>query len=417
MQDEAAAFHIASMSCHGSESPECGYLGRSHLLGVGVPKSLNKALEVFSENCRVRGQCRPFEALVTELADGSDALPKNKDGAERAFKSYAQAVEQSCKNGWRAGCNGLHEVADTLLDGDESGYRFDVKVEQAPVRAAELSIVLRDGLERQCGWGGSYRDQCYELADLYDDGFADIKIDVDKKESALRRACEAGHPKSCRWLLSLAEDRFDGDEGVPKDRERARGLYTFVEQVWRSGCKVGDPEACDGLSGLAKVYAEESGFFGMAGTILYDRLRKDYTDSCGQRAKTLSGAESCVSLSDLYLEGKGGKKDVERAEKLLRDVCGAADQAGCRPLHTLAMDYWATEGGAVATDDPKAAQLMAYICRNSVGELQTETCFQVGVWYEKGEYEVVRDTKEAHALYKIGCDAGSGACCEKVTGD
>jgi TPR repeat protein len=179
------------------------------------------------------------------------------------------------------------------------------------------------------------------------------------------RVCIAGEARRCveaGWLW----ERSDGEAGA--DLVRAAELY-------QRACDGGIVDGCGHVEGVIQ------------------ELRDRCNDAVTAR---------CTELGHVYERGIGVLADVYYAAHFYNMACDAKDPVGCSHLGTL---Y--DEGRGVGTDWAEAARLYAKACEGGVAH----GCNDLGYLFEHGRGIGLPDEQRARALYREGCERGSGTAC------
>lgn len=184
--------------------------------------------------------------------------------------------------------------------------------------------------------------------------------------------CDGGSSGSC---VDLGTMRLDGEDGGPKDGERARELYTRA-------CAAQNPWGCNNL-----------------GVLLQERLMVDADLGAQAFAMACDGdvMAACHSLGHALLDGKGIEADLHQAEKLFRKACDAKLARSCTSLARLVRE------GRVSGADLDYAALFQKACDLNDGD----GCAYAGVAH-------LLTPPDAIARFEKGCSLRSAAACAQL---
>ena len=156
------------------------------------------------------------------------------------------------------------------------------------------------------------------------------------------KLCEAGKGPSC---LKLAMVHY---KAVPKENEKAavffdkactaqesKGCDVLAQMYMKKWLKVKNHEA-KALEYFDKACALDCGPCCTDGGILADKLRKyDLAVKQWQRGCDLGGDEargSCARVGQLYIRGRGTKKDLKKAREVLQKACDGGESSSCKQV-------------------------------------------------------------------------------------
>jgi uncharacterized protein len=213
-------------------------------------------------------------------------------GAPRDLEKARALYRRACEAGEALGCNNL----GTTLEGKER-------------------IAL---YEKACAMPGGAL-ACSNL------GVTLTAKDRSPKEKArgralLEKSCADGSGDGCHSLGNLVDDPT---AGTPDPRR--------AEQLFHRSCELGCASGCVNLGRLLERGA------GAPAPDTVERMVRSYETAC-QRGD----ATGCNNLGVLYLNGKHVRRDLARAEGLLRPACDEGMQLACTNLG-LTVELRATE--------------------------------------------------------------------------
>jgi len=265
-------------SCEEGELRAC--MGAGHLLVRHDPRSeaYGKALQLFDEACEGR------------IADACVA------GAEQRRIGMARKVEapeqlamwgDACKLNDPGGCKGL---------GDRQ------------VRERSMLADAFASYTRACDLGSA--PSCSALGPLVERRH-DPPFDGEQPPDVyLGRGCDNGDPEGCYWL---AEDQ------LPKKGEPPEPAYLLLERSCEGSYG-------DGCAALAQVHLDRD-------TSFDDEIAARHL----QTACDNGTYESCKTLGQMYLRGKGVERDRQKANELLERFRLNADRKHLRLGATVGM--------------------------------------------------------------------------------
>jgi TPR repeat protein len=203
----------------------------------------------------------------------------------------------------------------------------------APTTECHVGVPLQ--CEALCGQGST--DACVTLARMLTSG-AGVAVDYARAYALASAACKAHHVVGCGTLAEL----YLSGRGVSRDVPRGVALL-------RESCEGGDGLSCESLGGL---------YFGMD-KALSQYISPDLPTAAlwWDRACGLGVVDACVSLGAALADGVGGKRDGQRAARLLSQGCDASVALACK----LVADMYAS-GQGVQRDPAQAKRLRARAC-------------------------------------------------------
>lgn len=241
-------------------------------------------------------------------------------------------------------------------------------------RGADILPRFRDA----CSFGWYYA--CTLAGLMYVRGEAAPSQPDESASTLFKRACDRGELSGC-W--HLAEAIRTGSAQTPTDPIAAAELYD-------ENCRRGEGRSCQFL-GMAAL---GSGLLPLAPDSTAARQLLD-------RACTLGRSRACSYAGWLFMQGRGGDRDVRNASRTLSAACEGGEALACSNLGVL-----------LARTQPAAADrgqvLDLYIRACTLGDdrgcvnLSNVVSLQAG----QGEAE-----ERASTAYESACDRGSAKGC------
>jgi TPR repeat protein len=353
-------------------------LAMLYFYGVGLPKDLSKAAELF-QKAADQGDAEAQSDLARCYQRGSGidkdlgkAVTLYQKAADRGYAEAQSYLATLYFNG--AGVPKDRNKAVELLQkaadqGDSFGqwylgalYENGTSVNKDPKKAAELYQEAADQ---------GYAQALISLARGYENGTG-VGKDLSKAAELYRKAADQGD-SFAQWCLGRF---YEKGTGVAKDLSKAVELYQ----------KAADQGYASALKSLARCYENGTGVgkdLGKAAELY--RKAADQGDSFAQWC-----------LGRFYETGTGVAKDLSKAVELYQK---AADQGDALALRSLGRCY--EDGTGVGKDLGKAAEL--YQKAADQGNSSGQWC--LGTLYEKGA-GVAKDLKKAAELYQKAADQG-----------
>ncbi len=253
---------------------------------AGVPKDPAKAMRLYARACDDGG----LEACVTlgeRYATGQ--APGGRD-AKRAAAAYTKA----CEAGHQGSCDGAARMNEVVAHG------------------------WPDEWAGRCAKGDG--EACLQLGKAEDEGTLRAGRDVAKAVTHLRQACDKGRDEACAYAAMLyKKGEVEGGKGA------ARAALT-------TGCERGGAVSCREL-GLDLWYAK----------------KRRAAVAPLQTACDKGDAVACASVAQIYLSGRGAKRDLAKARVVLERGCQGGQQQACKQLKELdALDAAGKKKGARA---------------------------------------------------------------------
>ncbi|CAK0813987.1 unnamed protein product [Prorocentrum cordatum] len=284
------------------------------LLGMGVPKSVEKARELFEEAHR-GGE--PAAALrLGEMFLGGM-------GVAQSFRQARQLFEEACRGGEPAagvrlgemylGGIGVPKSVEKARELFEEAYRGGVPA--AAVRWGEMYLrgmgvaknveTAREFFEE--AYRGGMPDAALRLGDMYLGGMG-VAQSVEKARELFEEANRGGEPAAAAWLGEM----YLGGMGVAKNVEKAWELF---EEAYRGG----EPDAA---LRLGDMYLDG---MGVAKNVMYldgMGVAKNVEKARELFEEAYRGGEpaAALRLGDMYLDGMGVPQSVEKAQELFEEA-------------------------------------------------------------------------------------------------
>ncbi len=261
------------------------------------------------------------------------------DVATDADKAAA-LYQRACSGGFASACASLGLMLDSGSDVGKDQARANALYRQA------------------CDANDA--DGCHYLAGSYNEGDG-VPKDAPRAVALYRKACDLGSGNAC-YMLAL---KYGTGDGVEKDEAKFEALRSQSCKMGSSLCQMMAYEMTVGinLDACDKGDAERCNEIGDAYQFGWDDLEINYDEAAVYQEKACSGGsvEGCTSLGLLYFEGRGVKKDFNKALELWRKACNGNAAVNARGCHMLAISYDFGEG--VAKDPARARMLYGKACR------------------------------------------------------
>lgn len=315
-----------------------------------------------------------LEAIYKEAREYTDN--KEKKDYKKGFELYSKA----CELGHAKSCN---EVA--------YGYRNGWGVDENAKKAIEF-------FAKACELGDE--DSCSHLGYIYADGDEGAKQDGKKAFYYFDKACEMKNGYSCVVLAGLY---IDG-KGVEKNINKAKELYTAQCQHK----KYQDFKACARLGELnfkEKEYKNAKEFLGLG----------------------LKGGEIWTEnyLGQIYEEGLGVEKNLEKASKYFGDFCTKAgeDCKDCCDDYKRVKNAIRIQILSSASNTQKAnlyasennLKMALEVLEKGCEQNDFAACSDLGVYYATSK-GVEKNINKALELYLKACDNNDKIACFNAAG-
>lgn len=353
-----------------------------------------------------REQGPSLEAMRAETTprpqpvDLSICPDRTADGCVKRGLVYfkGEGVEQDrlkASTFWRTACDAGHSRGCYLLG---RLYEYGMGVAQDAVKAARLYVLACQGSTSEAcisagvmyAWQVNMQDPeqayslirtacegtpqregtaygCTLLGQFHETGVG-VEQDAARAASYFQRGCEGGDATGCTWLGDL----YDTGSGVPRDPQRARSLY-------ERGCNANEGMACEKLGDLIEAQDpakalnlylrgcddSAAGACGKAGAVFYKsqqvagnlaRAIELFKRGCSRG----TDIDSCTTLANCYLEGRGVSRDVAQAAELLVKVCKATTEQSAPCMNA---GHLYNGGEALPRDEALALQLFRRACQ------------------------------------------------------
>jgi TPR repeat protein len=210
----------------------------------------------------------------------------------------------------------------------------------------------------------SWAAQSWSIADACDP----------KDVAGCETACGEGKAVACH----VAAEAYERGAGVAASSERAVELYL---------------RACDGEFPWACY---------RLGELDPKRFRALYRHALANDEKSCSGdaADACARVGLLYREGRGVKRNLDRAERFLKTACKGGEETSCAHV---AMIY--LETGRTARSE-EAADLLERACKNAT----PWACLELGRRLLRGD-GVPADPARGERVLRDACGADQHEAC------
>jgi uncharacterized protein len=282
--DDRALACVARMladACALQDAHACLFAGRLSLDGRGVPRDVQRGLDLLARGCD-GGVAMACAVAARWLGEGSHA--SEVSGAQPLLARLEG--QRGCLTGQSEAC---FQIGVLFYYGRDAFPRDRASASRAFSRGCDL------GDARACNNLGD--------ALAYGDGAG---RDVEGAATAFVKACRLGEPLGCANLGYMAEH----GEGVARDVPRARGLY-------RDACAAGDVYGCLHLDLLA---AQDAG-----APRDPDRALEHWRHACEQ-----GRARACAFVGVMYEDGPDGvARDEEKSMQAMSRACDLGDTRAC----------------------------------------------------------------------------------------
>jgi TPR repeat protein/serine/threonine protein kinase len=370
-------------------------LGYLYEKGTGVTKDLSKAVELY-QKAADQGNAVAQTALGYRYENGTGVA---KD-LSKAVELYRKAADQGnaagqnnlgiCYENGTGVAKDLSKAVELYQKAADQGSAFaqnnlGICYENGTGVAKDLSKAVE--LYQKAADQGSADGQ-NNLGICYENGTGVAK-DLSKAVELYRKAADQGYARAQAYLAWL----YENGTGVAKDLSKAVELYR----------KAADQGYAFAQNNLGHFYENGTG------------VAKDLSKAVElyQKAADQGNADAQASLGICYENGTGVTKDLSKAVELYQK---AADQGNARAQNNLGVCY--EKGTGVAKDLRKAVELYQKAADQGNAVAQAN----LGYLYEKGT-GVAKDLRKAVELYQKAADQGNargqnnlGACYENGTG-
>jgi len=128
-----------------------------------------------------------------------------------------------------------------------------------------------------------------------------------------------------------------------------------------------------------------------------------------ERACDLGDPEGCAYAGRLLLEGRGVARDVGRGTDLLERAC---DDGALRACDAILRRRYAERSAKIGPWTQTRQQMQATCLRG-----EGNSCFYVGLYFERGTNGFPHDPRRGAAWYQRGCDLGERVSCNNLAND
>jgi TPR repeat protein/uncharacterized RDD family membrane protein YckC len=368
-------------------------LGWLYENGAGVPKDLSKAIELFQKSAN-QGNAYA-QSNLGWLYQNGQGVPKDLGKAIELF-------QKSADQGNVFGQNNLgllyHSGQGVHKDSRRAAELFQKVADQGnAIAQANLGWLYQNGegvpkdLRKATELYQKAADQGNAIAQanlgwLYESGQG-VPKDLAKAAELFQKAADQGSAPAQTSLAGL----YQYGEGVPKDLGKAAELLTKAGEVYQKAADQGEVIA---LNNLGWLYESGQG------------VPKDLSKAAElyQKAANQGNAEAHANLAWLYQDGEGVPKDLGKATELLSKAVElyqkAADQGEVIAQERLGWLY--QNGQGVPKDLAKASELYQKAADQGYAVAQV----RLGWLYENGQ-GVPKDLRKAVELYQKAADQGN----------
>jgi len=344
---EATSFYAnqndANQNAGEADATAQNNLGNKYWNGIGVPKDLAKAVELYQKSAN-QGNADAQSNLGFAYANGM-GVPKD----------FAKAVELYQKAADQGNALGQNNLGIAYANG--TGVPKDI------AKAVDL---FRKSADQ------GYADAQNNLGIAYQNGIG-VPKDPAKAAELFRKSAEQGYADA-KNNLGLA---YANGSGVPKDIAKAVDLF-------RKSADQGNAYAQNNLgwvywegTGVAKNTAKAAELF--------------------RKAADQGNIDAQNNMGNSYWNGIGVPKDLTKAVELYQK---AAEQGNAYAQDSLGSSYW--DGIGVAKDTAKALELY----KKAADQGNIDALINLGFAYQNG-IGVAKDTAKALELYKKAADQGN----------
>ena len=368
-------------------------LGLLYQNGEGVPKDLGKAVELYQKSA---DQGNAFgQSNLGFLYQNGEGVPKD----------LGKAIELYQKSANQGNAFGQSNLGWLYQNGEGVPKDLGKAIELYQKSANQGNAFA----QRNLGWlyqsGEGVPKDLRKAAELYQkaanqgNAMAQVSLgwlyqsgqgvpkDLGKAIELYQKAADQGNPPAQTNLAGL----YQYGDGVPKDLDKATELLSKAAEVYQKAADQGDAFAQNNLGCL---YETGQG------------VPKDLPKAAKlfQKAANQGYAEAHANLGWLYQNGEGVPKDSGKATELLSKAeelfQKAADQGEVVAQERLGWLY--QNGQGVPKDLAKAAQLYQKAADRGYAVAQV----RLGWLYENGE-GVPKDLRKAVELYQKAADQGN----------
>ena len=347
------AVSLFQMACDAGDMFGCAQLGFSYQFGQGVQIDFGKAFSLSQRACNA-GEMRGCVGLGLLYLRGF--------GATKDYEEAISLFQKACDAGEMRGCVGLG-----------AQYQGGLGVTKNYSKALSFT-------QKACD--GGLMSGCVVLGEMYDLGdiSSGVRVDHGKAFRIYKSACDGGEANGC---TDLGADYLRG-QGVAKNYDQALS-------VLQKGCDGGDAQGC---FKIGVMYARALGVkqdYGQAGTF--------FKKACDSDIPTM---DICNAVGEEFDDPGSMKRDYSLARTYYQKACDGENMTACKSLSFLYLDG---KGG-----EKNVEQYISYAKKACEGG-DAESCDDLGWKYFKGIGEIGRDYGQARVLLEKACDGGFlGAC-------
>lgn len=420
-RDLITARKLYARACELGSAQGCTNVGWMHYNGQGIRASHEQAASWFQRGCDLYFRASGCIALAT--------LYERGHGVSKDFAKALSLLERSCKDRPGAACRELalrHDQGRLGLPQDRL-KAFELFL--AACRAGHPLSCTSVAYNYHAGWGVKKSEEraleyysractlgekhgCFNAGRRYRDG-VNVAPDAARAAKLFDKACQLGSGPSCNDLGVLVQF----GRGTNRDRTRAEELYAKAcELNNKLGCFSSGLSALTG-NGVSKN--EELGVSRLAKSCelgfmrACQRLRSHFGSkpdggaelaSVYRRSCDKKNHGACVALAELLIDGNLGlQAQPAQAVQLLEKACADGFGRAC-DLHAQLH----LEGRGVKKDPQKAADIRRESCEQ---HKQGNACFGLAQMHRAGD-GVKKTDAEALRFYERGCELKHAPSCE-----
>lgn len=346
--------------------------GKTNFSGYEIKKDKQKSLELNNKACDM-GYAQSCYDMAQEYTLGNDSKKRDYD---KGFKLY----NKGCELGYAKSCNGV-------AYGYRNGWGVDENTQES-IKFFTKACELGDG------------DSCFHLGTVYLGEEEIVKVDEKKAFYYFNKGCELGKDYSCVVIADL----YEKGSGVEKNINKAKELYT----------KRCQNEKFPDFSSCARL-----------GKISFDE--KDYTKAKELLMLGLKGGEIWTEnyLGQIYEEGLGVEKNLEKASKYFGDFCTKAgeDCKDCCDDYKRVKNAIRIQILSSASNTQKAnlyasennLKMALEVLEKGCEQNDFAACSDLGVYYATSK-GVEKNINKALELYLKACDNNDKIACSNIAG-
>ncbi|HYY94283.1 MAG TPA: tetratricopeptide repeat protein [Pyrinomonadaceae bacterium] len=398
-QDLERALFYYDKACTSGDARACTRLGHIYAGEHGVEPDQARAEALYKRAAQLNQTGVDIGLPPSAAYDLADAYARG-EGVPKDINKAVELFKLSCDffmSG--AGCRRVREIQNNTIE------LAGVEERVLPPSATSLLVFFA----RDCDGGG--KGSCMTLGQFYARGHG-VERDLKHAADLLRRACEAQLDAACTELAGLPDPSAAGAglaglceggdtsscvaagnhfaaPGAEMNLDKAAGFY-------ETACMKQSTAGCLGLVTVGDRFRD-----GTNTAKDLPRAGELYRSAC-----VLEHSEGCGRLVALgqSLEGSGGTANEDQAIRDYSEACRNGNGSGCGELWRVAMKY---QNGSAA-DLVRARAIWKTTCESYSSIVGA--CGNLGVMYEKGQGGP-EDKLAALQLYDRDCRRGSTWAC------